>query len=90
MELEILIMPAYANSNVSFWATAQSLEGGDFCYYYYYNGTGYTQLLSLTDGDDDTTHDFYQYDVTPYGLSSNSGIRIRSPAAGADYCAIDN
>jgi|GEM_PF-2526739 len=81
---------SYAQSNVSFWATAQSLEAGDFCYYYYYNGTGYTQLLSLTDGDDDTTHDYYEYDVTNYGLSSSAGIRIESPGVAADYCAIDN
>ncbi len=80
----------YANSNVSFWATAQSLEDGDFCYYYYYNGTGYTQLLSLTNGDDDATHDFYRFKVDSYGFSNNAGIRIKSPPAGADYCAIDN
>ena len=81
---------SYNVVNLTFYATAQSLEDGEFCYYYYYNGLEYTQLLSLTNGDDDITHDYYEFDVAQYGVASNSGIRMKSPPSGADYCAIDD
>lgn len=81
---------SYAQLNVTFWATAQSLESGEHCYYSYYNGSDYIQLLDLTDGDDDSTHDFYSFDVSSYGLSSSSRIRVEAPPSGADYCSIDN
>jgi len=80
----------YEEVEVSFYATAQSLESADHCYYYYYNGTGYNLLLTLNNGDDDTTHDYYAYNVSQYGLSSNARIRMLGAANTGDYCYIDN
>ncbi len=76
--------------NISFYATATSLENGDYCRYYYYDGTSNHELLALTDGDDDGNHDYYEFDVSSYGVSDNSGIRVYGGVANADYCYIDN
>ena len=62
--------------NVSFYATATSLESGDYCRYYYFDGISNHELLALTNGDDDGTHDYYEYDVTSYGMADDSGIRV--------------
>lgn len=76
--------------NVSFYATATSLENGDYCRYYYYDGATNHELLSLTNGDDDGTHDYYEFDVSSYGVAEDSGIRVYGGLAGADYCYIDD
>ena len=49
------------NTKISFWATASSLENGDYCRYYYYDGTTYNQLLELTNGQDTGTLQFYTF-----------------------------
>ena len=80
----------YSEVFVSFYATATSLENGEYCRYYYYDGTTYHELMSLTNGDDDGTHDYYSFNVTQYGVSSSAGVRMYGGLAGADYCYIDN
>lgn len=81
---------SYTTLQVSFYATAQSLENPDHCYYYYYDGAAYHQLLDLGNGDDDATHDLYTFDVSSYGTSANSGIRMFADVANGDRCYIDN
>ncbi len=76
--------------NLSFYATATSLENGDYCRYYYYDGATNHELLALTNGDDDGNHDYYEFDVSQYGVAEDSGIRVYGGLAGADYCYIDN
>ena len=80
----------YSEVNITFYATATSLEAGEFCRYYYYDGTTYHELLALTNGDDDGSHDYYNFNVTGYGVSSNAGIRMYGGLASADYCYLDN
>lgn len=77
----------YTNNKISFWATASSLESGDYCRYYYYDGTTYTQLLQLADGQDSGVLQFYTYNVT--STNSNAGIRMQTVASTGDYCYID-
>lgn len=76
--------------NISFYATASSLENGDYCRYYYYDGTQYHELLALTNGDDDGTLDYYEFDVSQYGVTDYSGVRMQGGLDGADYCYIDD
>jgi len=76
----------YQNVQVSFYATATSLEDGDYCYYYYFDGTSYSELLTLINGDDDGVLDYYSFNVT---ANSNSGVRMFAPNNG-DYCYLDN
>lgn len=78
------------NINISFYATASSLESGEYCRYYYFDGTANHELLALTDGDDDGVHDFYEFDVSDFGVASNSGLRVYGGLASADYCYIDD
>jgi hypothetical protein len=81
----------FSDATVSFYATATSLEAGEYCRYYYYNGATYSQLLQLADGVDDGTPDLYSYNVTSYGFNSNAGIRMQATsAASSDYCYMDN
>jgi len=80
----------YTDVNVTFYATAGGLENGDYCYYYYYDGTENHLLLTLTNGDDDNEHDYYEFNITGYGLNSNSGIRMAGAQSTGDYCYIDN
>jgi len=81
----------YDEVNVTFYATAGSLESADHCYYYYFDGTTDHLLLDLGNGDDDNSHDPYVYDVTTYGLSPTAGIRmVASSPQAADYCYLDN
>lgn len=81
---------SYNIVNVTFYATATSLENGEYCRYYYYDGTSYHELLSLTNGDDDGEHDYYNFNVSGYETSSSAGIRIYGGLGGADYCYLDN
>src|SRR3989344_5852255 len=81
---------AYGSSNVSFWAKSDVLETGDFCRYYYYNGTNYLLLLEMANGDDDNVYKNYSFDISSYGLSSNAGIRMRQIGVGSDNCFIDD
>ena len=77
----------YGSSKISFWATATSLENGEYCRYYYYDGSNYQELLTLTNGQDDGDLRYYEYDVNP--LNDNAGIRMVSPSSTGDYCYID-
>jgi len=81
---------AYNDVTVSFYATARSLENGEYCRYYYYDGTTNHELLVLGNGDDDNTHDFYSYNVTQYGVSATAGVRMYGGLSTGDYCYIDN
>jgi len=81
---------AYSKSNVSFYASADSLESGEFCRYYYYNGTSYIEIFYIADGQDETPHTYHEFDVTLYGLSSNAQIRMTGGPSTGDYCEIDN
>ncbi len=81
---------AYNDVNVSFYATAASLEVADTCIYYYYDGSTYTELLTLANGDDDGSLDFYSYNVTQYGVGTNAGIRMLANSGLADWCYLDN
>lgn len=80
----------YSEVNVSFYLTAGSLENNEYCYVYYNDGTTDHLLQSITNGDDDNTHNFYTFNVTAYGLSSSAGIRLVSPSGTGDYCYLDN
>jgi len=80
----------FTSVNVSFYATAGSLESGEYCRYYYFDGTTNRELLALTDGKDDNVHDYYNFEVTQYGLSNNAGIRMYGALGTGDYCYIDN
>jgi hypothetical protein len=75
---------------VSFYATASSLENGDYCYYYYNDGSSDHLLLTLTNGDDDGIHDYYEFDVTGYGLDAGAGIKMVGASSTGDYCYIDS
>jgi hypothetical protein len=77
---------------LSFWAKAQGLEVGDFCRYQYWNGTALTELLSITNPNDDNTYRFYSFEVcSAYGKSANSAIYFNATVnAAGDNCWIDN
>jgi len=78
--------------NISFWAKANSLEAGDDCRYYYYNGSSYTEILTLSNGDDDNTYRFYSFEVCDtYGTSTNSRFRINADVSRyTDDCWTDD
>lgn len=80
----------YTLSNISFWAKSEVLEAGDYCRYYYNNGSNYFLLLEMTDGQDDGIYKEYNYSVNNYGKSSNAGIRMRQFGVGSDNCYIDS
>jgi hypothetical protein len=77
--------------NVSFWAKAASLEAGEYCRFYYGNGSAYFGLLNITDGGDDDTYRKYSYSVCPYGGASNASFRMYAQGTGVgDYCYFDD
>jgi hypothetical protein len=81
----------YNNVTISFYAKSASLEATEYCrYYYYYDGSTYTELMSMTDGADDDVYRFYSYDVASYGTSTLAGIRMVGGPSSGDYCYIDN
>ena len=59
------------------------------CTYQYWNGTGWTTLLSLQGDTGATNHSF---NVSQYGQSSNAGVRISTSTltTTTEYCYIDN
>jgi len=73
----------YQNVKVSFYATATSLETSDHCLYYYDD----ILLLDLGNGDDDGSHDYYEFNVT---ASATGTLRVEMPTTVGDYCYIDN
>lgn len=88
--IKTLDTTGYIEVNISFYATAGSLEAADTCTFYYNDGTTNHLLLTLVNGDDDNNHDYYEFNITGYGLNSGAGIRMTSPGTAGDYCYIDN
>lgn len=79
---------------MTFYAKADSLETGNYCKYYYYNGTDYFQVMNLTEGDDDDSYRFYSFEVKQsYGVSDNSQVRLQATVDDTgdnDRCYMDN
>lgn len=80
----------FTNVNISFYATATSLENNEYCRYYYFDGKTNHEILSLTNGRDDGKPKLYNIDITHYGLNANAGIRMYGALSTGDYCYIDN
>ncbi len=76
--------------NVSFYATATSLENDEYCRYYYFDGKTNHEIVTLTNGQDDGKPDLYTVDITKYGLNANAGIRMYGSLSTGDYCYIDD
>jgi hypothetical protein len=78
-------------ANLTFWAKANSIEAGEFCYFTFYNGTQNISLMSITDPADDGIYRQYSFNLTPYGLNSNSRIFFHTNGANPDdRCYVDN
>lgn len=76
--------------NASFYIKAQSLEAGDYCRYYWYNGTSLTLIDELTDGEDELAYVQVNQEVcNTYGTAADSGIYIAADSGNGDYCYID-
>ncbi len=75
----------YQNTTISFYASAISLEGSENCVYSYYNGTAYTTLLTILDGQDDGVLRYYEYNV-----SKATEIRMKTNGGVGDSCFMDN
>jgi hypothetical protein len=87
----VVNLSPYSNVILNFSAKASELEAGEYCYYDYYNGTAYIRLMNFTDGTDTNVYGNYSFNITPYGLSQNSQIRmLTSVGSTSDYCYIDN
>jgi hypothetical protein len=80
----------YQKVNVSFYATATSLEAGDTCAYYYYNGTHNRLLFTINDVQDTGVQTKYNFQVTSLGLKNGAGIRMKLNGTTGDYCYMDN
>jgi hypothetical protein len=65
------------NTYWNFWAKAKSFSSDSECYYEYYNGSEWNTILIYDDTDDDNTYRYNSFVIDSYGLSSNSGIRVR-------------
>lgn len=77
---------------VTFWAKADSLEGNDDCRYYYYDGSSYNEILTISNPGDDDTYRFYSFEVAnQYGASPNAQLRVFADVSStADDCYIDD
>ena len=83
----------YKDVAISLDLAAYSLERNDMCYVESSNdgGSSWSTLISLANGDDDSS--FFAYNGSPANIDNNSNFTLRVRAAGNrnnDYCYLDN
>jgi hypothetical protein len=79
----------YEDINFSFYAHTENMDGGEYVAADWYNGTGWTQLMSV---QTIAAYTFYNYSL-PSSADNNAGFKIRfrcSSDANNEDCEIDN
>lgn len=81
----------HSEAAITFSAKSKSLENGEFCRWYYYDGTIYNQIYMEQDGDDNNIYTNHSFNVSSYGFSTNAAIRMYADTnQNGDYCYMDN